>query len=212
MAMSVSSGTTFFSMKLQSAICPQSRTTGRNHVNRILLFRTRGSTDDGHTSNLWRLLTHTKPLTTSSTPQQASLLPANHYPYYQHQQQLFTMTSSFFDPQELVAVHWDGKDVDAFVGAFAPGAEWTVNTAPPSTAIRDLTTALMGTTKSSRHHDLQVISNADKTDYVLHGAVEYELEGKAEKVICRLSDVFQLNDKAKIVKCWTYMDVAPLSA
>ena len=73
----------------------------------------------------------------------------------------------------------------------------------------------MGTTKSSRHFELFVFAT-EKTDTTpktvcCHGRVEYEVEGREDKVTCRFSDIFELNDEGKIAKCWTYMDTTPLA-
>ena len=118
-----------------------------------------------------------------------------------------------FDPVQLLATHWDSKDVASFVAEFADDATWTINTSPAAVgtaAVKATTEALMGTAKSSRHHDL-LVSAQDKT-VVCHGAVEYEIEGKDNKIVCRFCDVFEMNDDGKIAKCWTYMDVSPLAA
>ena len=121
-----------------------------------------------------------------------------------------------FDPTVLLSTYWDALDVDAFVDCYADDASWSVNTAPAVTgkeAIKDLAKMLLGTSKASRHHDLQVIVQpSSPRTVVLHGAVEYELEGKEDKVTCRFCDVFEMSDDDKIAKCFTYMDTAPLLA
>ena len=121
-----------------------------------------------------------------------------------------------FDPTVLLATHWDARDVESFVDAFADDSTWTVNASPPAVgkqAIKDLAQGIMSSSKSSRHFDLHVVVQTVPLEAVTvcHGAVEYEMEGKNKNVVCRFCDVFEL-DNDKIVKCWTYMDTAPLSA
>ena len=123
------------------------------------------------------------------------------------------MTEATTFGSQLLAEKWDNKDVDGFLSFFADNAVWCVNTSPPvqgKEGLKGLTEGLMAMSLSSKHFELVGYETPQGT-YIVRGKVAYTLQGKDEPVVCTFCDILERNVNGKVAKCWTFMDVSPLS-